>query len=380
MPLNIYKSEELAREEEFNRELDALWYEGEALDPADPEYEEKYNVLQLKMNAFIQEHWRETRKSLAEILERLMNSDSPDSNLVELVRYALEMRQGPPPPPMFKHTPKRARSVEYPLDKVNSQIWGLLEKDTRGQLALKAEKWGSDIPLNIYYAIDFDALEGDMKISRRLTAHDKRVYIAVSALFNAGNSVMTMTQIYYAMGYTGRPGRGDLERINTAVTKMTGARIYINNEQEASRYKYDRFVYDGSLLPVERGTAMVGGQFSDAAIHLFREPPVISFAKQRRQITTIDVKLLQSPISKTDQNLTLDDYLIERISRAKKRGLHQRILFNTIYEKVGATTAKQRQRIPEKVLRYLDYYAECGLITGYETDCDGITVSFGGTV
>lgn len=376
MPLNIYTDKEKAEQEAYYREMDALRDEGDALDPEDPDYEEKYNIFQIKVTAFITEHWQETRKGLADILDRLVHSESPDRELIGLVRQALDMRQGPPPPPMFKATPKRADSVEYPLDKVNSQIWNLLEEDTRGQLALKAERAGSGTPLNIYYAIDFDALEGDITISRRLTAFDKRAYIAISALFNAGNSVMTMTQIYYAMGYTGKPGRSDLERINISVTKMTGARIYVNNEQEAGRYKYDKFVYDGSLLPVERGTAMVGGKYADSAIHLFREPPVISFAKQRRQITTLDVKLLQSPVNKTDQNLILDDYLIERIARARNRGRCQKILFKTLYEKVGVTTSKQRQRIPEKVMKYLDHYRQCGMIEGYEMGKDGVTVTF----
>lgn len=365
--------------DDYNREMDELRDEGAALDPDDPEYEEKYNILQIKINRFIREHWQETRDGLTEALERLTASEEPDEDMIAVVKLALDMRQGPPPPPMFKTTPKRAGSVEYPLDKVNSQIWSLLEEDTRGQLALKAERVGSSTPLNIYYAIDFEALEGDITITRRLTAYDKRAYIAISALFNAGNSVITMTQIYYAMGYTGKPGRSDLERINMSITKMTGARIYVNNEQEASSYKYDKFVYDGSLLPVERGTAVSGGQFSDSAIHLFREPPVISFAKQRRQITTIDVKLLQSPVNKTDQNLILDDYLIERIARAKKKGSSHRILFKTLYEKVGVTTSKQKQRIPEKVRKYLDHYRQCGMISGYDMGKDGVTVKFEGS-
>lgn len=279
------------------------------------------------------------------------------------------------PPPGWSN-PKRAGSIEYPLDKVNAQIWNLLERDTQGQVALKAEKSGSKRPLNIYYSIDFDQLGQDITITKRLTPYDKRIYIAVSALFNAGNNLISLTQIYYAMGYTGRPGKTDLERINNALTKMAGAKIYVNNEQEAAAYKYAKFIYDGSLLPLERVTVIARGALNEAAIHIFREPPVITFAKQRRQITTIDVKLLQSPISKTDGNLLIDDYLIERISRAKKGQQPRRILYKTIYEKARASTAKQRQRIPEKVRRYLEHYQQCGMISRYTTEPDGVTVYF----
>lgn len=360
----------------YYNNMDALMEELRELDRKGPEYEDERNDLESHIFSLLREHWEEIRIELVELLEEL--KDSEDTELLDIFRRGLEFHQHPPEPFFRADHPTRASRIEYPLDKVNSQIWSLLEEDTNGQLTLKAEKFGSSKPLNIYYAIDFDALaeiEG-VTISRRLTAYDKRAYIAISAIYNAGNKVMTLTQIYYAMGYTGKPGKSDLEKINIAVTKMTGARIYVNNEQEAGRYRYAKFVYDGSLLPLERGSAVVNGQLVDAVLHLFREPPVISFAKQRRQITTIDVKLLQSPISKTDQNLVLDDYLIERIARGKKRQKWQRILFKTIYEKTGAKTAKQKQRVVGKVSRYLDHYQKCGMITGYDTGPDGVTVYY----
>lgn len=303
--------------------------------------------------------------------------DSPQS--VAAILDALIMGNRPGASPAY-HTPTataiRAESLEYPLDKVNSQIWSLLEKDTGGQIALKAEKSGSKKELSIYYAIDFDEIGQEVTITRRLTPFDKRAYIAISGLFNAGNNIISLTQIYYAMGFTGRPGASDLKRINASITKMTGARIYVNNEQEASAYKYQRFVYDGSLLPLERGTAIVNGQLAEAAIHIFREPPVITFAKQRKQITTIGVDLLQSPISKTDKNLLIDDYLIERISRAKSGKQPRRILLKTLYEKVGVTSSKQKQRMPDKIKRYLSHYQKCGMIETFSIDHEGISFSF----
>lgn len=366
---------------EYTRRFASLLWQIEQLDPEDPDFPEQWNRLEAETYRHIKSRWEEDRLLWeAKVVDLMEQGGGDDPELLNWCLENLELHQHPPAPPMFFATPRRTKNVEYPLDKVNAQIWSLLEEDTSGQLALRAERSGSGRPLNIYYAIDFDALEDDIKISRRLTAYDKRAYISISALFNAGNTVMTMTQIYYAMGYTGKPGRSDLEKINMSITKMSGARIYVNNEQEAGAYSYDRFVYDGSLLPAERGTALTNGHFSDAAIHLFREPPVISFAKQRRQITTIDVKLLQSPLSKTDKNLMLDDYLIERIARArnkKKRRTH-RILFKTLFEKAGATTPKQRQRLPEKAAKYLDHYRQCGMIVGYEMDPDGITVHFEG--
>ena len=275
----------------------------------------------------------------------------------------------------------RADIVEYPLDKPNSRIWNLLENNMAGQIAIQFNMLPTkpNLQATAIYSINFDNL-GDLKITKRLTPFDKRVYIAASALFNAGNDVITLSQIYYAMGYTGRPGTKDLTRINDACSKMTGAKILFDNKAEADALDgYPHFKYDGPLLPFERITAIVGGQISEGAIKLFREPPLMSFAKQRHQVTTIDVKLLQSPISKTDANLLIDDYLIERISKAKKgKGSSCKILFKTLYERTNITTKKQKQRAPEKITKYLNYYQQQEFIKRYTMQPDGIIVYFEG--
>ena len=206
--------------------------------------------------------------------------------------------------------------------------------------------------------------------------------MAISALFNAGNNVITLTQIYYAMGNTGRPAKSDLEKINDAITKMTSARIHFDNKQESDNYDYPHFVYDGSLLPLERGTAIVNGQLANAAIHTFREPPLMTFAKQRKQITTIDIKLLQAPISKTELNLTIQDYLIERICKAKNGKAHrERILYKTLYEHAGIpdkpktnTEKQKKKRAPEKVKTYLTHFQKEKLISRFTMEKDGITL------
>lgn len=311
-------------------------------------------------------------------LEDFFSNDDEESGgwKKSLYEMAVERSKLRPFPQHPRTAIKRAEIVELPLDKVNSTIWNLLKEDTAGQIAIAMERSGSTREINTLYAINFEELGEDIKISKRLTAFDKRVYIAISALFNAGNNVITLTQIHYAMGNTKRPSKDQLEKINNAVTKMMKAQIMVNNSEEASVYNYDRFIYDGALLPLERGTAIVNGQLADAAIHIFREPPMVSFAKQRKQITTVAIKLLQSPISKTEGNLQLEDYLLERIARASKGKQPHKILYKTLYEKAEINTDKQKQRASKKITTYLDHYKSCGLITKYALGKDGITVYF----
>ena len=82
-----------------------------------------------------------------------------------------------------KITRKRAETLEYPLDTVNTKIWefpewDLVEKNKAGKAEIKAEKSGSKKQINILYSINFEELVNGITITKRLTAYDKRVYIA----------------------------------------------------------------------------------------------------------------------------------------------------------------------------------------------------------
>lgn len=271
-------------------------------------------------------------------------------------------------------TVRKMDGVDFPLDKVNANMWKLLE-DTSGQYEFKFDvsKKGSAQPIDIYYVLDFSELQ-NASITKKLEIYDKRVYLAIAALYNGGYDRVSILQIYNTMGYKGRPGASDIKKINSSITKMNGAKLYINNMAEAKAYKYDRFEYDGQLLPMERVKGIVNGQVAEAVIHIFREPPMVSFARQRKQITTINVRLLDTPLSKTSANMELEDYLLERISHMKKGSVRKRMLLATIYENANIKTIKQKQRAPEKIKKLLEHYKENGFIKGYRIDDKGVTI------
>lgn len=269
---------------------------------------------------------------------------------------------------------RKAKKIDFPLDKVNASVWKLLENAKNGQIGIATEKNGSKTRLVTLYSINFDALGDDVSITRKLDVLDKRVYLAVSALYNAGNEIISLSQIYKTMGYTSRPNPRDIEKIANSISKMAAANVSLDNTQEASAYNYEKFVYTASLLPMERLEGVINGKAVEAAIHLFREPPLISFARGRKQITTIERKLLETPVNKTETNMLLEDYLIERIAHAKKGKLSAKILYKTLYDEARITTKKQRQRVTSKLEAILGHYVQCGFIRGYSDAGDGVII------
>lgn len=308
----------------------------------------------------------EMQKALASLYNYL-NSD----RFLEVIRAAREKAGVPAVKNDPRTIAKQAEKLLYPLDKPNSKIWNMLTKANKnGQMGFNT---APDQNAVVLFSINFDDLPPELKISKTLTPTDKRVYVALHALYVAGNEIVTVTQIHRQMGNKSKPSQEQLEKIWDSVKKMGFAAITIDTEREAeaaeegSKLK-ERFKYIGTLLPFEAVPAWINDRFTEAAIHLLREPPLVDFAKQRDQVTTIGRKLLESPISKTDANLRLEDYLLERIGRMKnlKNNAPRKMLFSTIYENCDITSWNQRQRTPEKIARYLTWYKECEWIKDFD--------------
>lgn len=270
-----------------------------------------------------------------------------------------------------------------PLDKVSSSVWNYpsTSADENGLLHIATERKGSTKEATITCGIFFDELEkweqeGTVRITKQLTHYDMRVYIAADALYEQVGEYMSLGQIHSAMGNTGKPSKNQLQKINDSLTKMGTARLYLNNIDEITVNKgYPKFVYDGALLPFERISAYVNNALCDSAIRLLRDPPLMAFAKGRKQVTSIPRKLLESPISKTEGNLQIEHYLIERIARMKNsRNTSRKMLYQTIYERCNSITSVQRKRTTEKILTILGYHKKEGYIKGYTKEKDGITI------
>lgn len=276
---------------------------------------------------------------------------------------------------------RRISSVDYPIDKPSRNIWNPREsaKHPDGHFIFAMEKTGSKKQVNVTFTINFENLGDDVKITRSLDPYDKAVYIAISALYNSGQTIVSPQMIYHAMGYTQNPAKSDLDKINQSITKMMGALIFLDNIEEITAgYEYPSFVdYNSSLLPAERWTGFINGGRTETAIHLFREPPMMTWARERRQITTISLQLLQAPLSKTPRNLALQDHLIWRIARAKNGKGKKKILYSDIYEKLGIQPTGEkdrnaRKRIQKAAVDLLKHYKARGWISNYHTGGDWI--------
>ena len=96
-----------------------------------------------------------------------------------------------------------------------------------------------------------------------------------------------------------------------------------------------KVIYQGPMIPAERvEIMMLSDNKTRDCIHLFRTPPLYDYARDKNQIGTIDIKMLDTPLSNTKENIELKGYLLKRIASIKnaKNNMSDTIRYDTIYE------------------------------------------------
>lgn len=271
----------------------------------------------------------------------------------------------------------KLEKIGYPVDKVNNNLWGNLPIGKPVKLKAESDKDNrKGKTADIITMLNFEELDG-VKISRPLTIYDKRVFIAVANLVNEGQYILTPTMIDKAMGATTKTNAADKEKILESLAALVRARVTIDNTTEAKLYGYERIKGDFPFLAASIVTAYVDGQLTEGALQVAELPKLFQFSINREQVTTIPIKLLESPISKTKANMTLEDYLIKRISQMNnpKKKVPHKILLSTLYEKCDIKERKQRARlVKDKLPALLNHYVKTGYIKSYTLDSTHITI------
>lgn len=295
-------------------------------------------------------------------LYRFIEAENPNTNLPVIIT-------------------KKIQEIAYPLDKVNSSFWGLIPGQ-QAELKAESDRDGSKgKQASIYVLLDFDEMKGTgVTISRPLTSYDKRVFIASANLKEQGHDTVTTTQIYEAMGNRGRPSAQQRQKILKSIETMSLCRVTLDNSEEAAMYtKYDKVKRTFYLLPTTIDKGYVNGLIVDDAITIIELPRLFIFAKKRGQFASTPVALLESPISQTEANLQLEDYLLTRISRMKnaakrKKPVTTTILLDTVYKNCDTNDRKKKSRAADKIERLLQHYQKQGFIKGFTITAKSIDI------
>lgn len=383
----IKYNEKLLLERPDDEELLRNTNELKAFDPAeilqaryDALYSEQALIERIKETFkiyfdYLEEVSREALEEInAFIIEAIRNKDSFD---LESSVYIKPSDKGLLPIARTKY-PSEFIS---PTDKVSSLAFsGDLTGEELKELAMESR--GSKKQITTLASIDFDNLNGSIRINGRqeLTAYDREVHDAIITLFVDGkNEYITPQMIYQVI--TGNPNayleKKQAEAISDSITKCMYSKLTINADEEAKAYGFDSFKYEGNLISGERVTATLNGKTLEC-LRILRPPVLYEYASKKNQIGRFDIKLLNSPINKTEEIIMLQGYLYRRIlSMKSSSNLSKTIVYDTVYNQIeieavsDGALRKKKAKVRDHIKKILDYWKQEDFIAGYAENTKG---------
>ena len=269
-------------------------------------------------------------------------------------------------------------AFNYEIGKENTIFYG------GKRVPVAIETRGSKKKIDTLVSIDFDEMEAygvEITGSKQLTTFDREVHDAIVTLNIEGeNEYITPQMIYQTMtgNAAARLVGKQAELISESTTKMMYSGLSIDASQEAAVYGFESFKYKGHLLPAEKITASLNGNIVEC-LHILRVPPLYDYANRKNQVGRVSIKMLDTPVSKTEETAILQGYLLRRVMTIKNPNNKQsnNVLYDTIYKQLEISAPsdgalrKKKADVRKKVKAILDYWKAQAFIKDYTENKKG---------
>lgn len=354
----------LFRQDEINEQF-SQGIEGMMTDPDDPKHTAAYEEYKKALDHYlIHERPSMELEILKLAYEKLKNDPS-------ILKGFDGKDFSPLPIPKTKYP----NNFIISNDKVTNKLFdGELPLGLEQQIG--TENYKSKKELTAVAKIEFDELEG-VTISKSITPYDREVHDAIVSLFvDGGNQYLTPLMIYRTM--TGNP-KAKLtpkqhQAISESVTRCSMARIRIDAKDEAEAFNMQKLIYEGNLLYTKKVIGEHNGKV-DEWICLIDRPILYDYANNKGQVTRAKINLLNTPVSKNEETVVLQGYLLKRILIMKGNPnnpkVSKNIVCETIYKQLNIQAAspgalrKKQTKIRDTVREILKDWIEKEFIKDY---------------
>lgn len=240
-----------------------------------------------------------------------------------------------------------------------------------GEQCLEIEKRGR-LKTQVRTRVSFSYEGIDILTKRDFTLFDQEVHDAVVSLYLAENKFISPAMVYRAM--TGKTDAQyihpqKLHEIEESIDKCIFSKLSIDATEAAAAYGYEEAIYSGALLSAEKVSVHMGGN-RVIAYRILTEPLLYRYAKTCKQVSAVDIKLLDTPLSKTNEIIILQGFLIRKIEamKADRRYCSRSIMYDDIYAALNLSKDQRVQlvRIRDVVEEILNYWITKNYIAHYE--------------
>ena len=173
--------------------------------------------------------------------------------------------------------------------------------------------------------------------------------------------------------------------VTESIEKCRYCNITVDFSQESTYYPELKNIngdpaatasFSENLLNLRRMTIMVNGKKVEGW-KILSKPMLFAYSLSKKQIMSFSSRLLNSPVSKKEDIIVIQDYLLRRIQQMRRRKQLKRsdhiILMDTIYKvaeipKEYSLKVRQnkKRRLRDTIAEILKYWTEMEFIGGFE--------------
>ena len=169
----------------------------------------------------------------------------------------------------------------------------------------------------------------DKTVFRELTPFDRAVHNAVCSLCYSGIESFTTDQVYRII--TGNPDAKVTDKIRNMVEEsirtLRNRIVGIDFEEEGEYFGINLLTENGDeitfvsnyILPLSHTILLLKNGQKVEAWNLLSEPPLLSYARIKKQIETIAVEQLQVPLPLTENTIKLREFLLQKVLLIKRK-------------------------------------------------------------
>lgn len=242
-------------------------------------------------------------------------------------------------------------------------------------------------PVEVLVSLDFKNFKevgAKFNENDKLTAYDGEIHNAVISLYDSGNQYFSPNMILNVLSgnkeyNTGRgksATKNNQSKVILSLDKMRNTSIKIDASGEGRAFHKDDYQYSGNLLPFnfESGVSLNNNLVTNC-IHLLRSPPLLEYSRLRKQLTTVNIDLLEV-LSNRILHILIRDYLLKEIlwmkySRSRKRVIRYDTLQKSICVEFLGTSDVKNHKIKilrDNVKKCLEYWVSKNFIKGYSEE------------
>lgn len=330
---------------------------------------------QITLDQFTSATENPSKNTSADQVEMMISQVFEDFNTLDSIKD-----KGYKPPPLPEEV-KKGRSQllnEVISQQGNEEGFILLEDIELSEITQKV--------VTSRVSLTFHNNESDtIQYSQVLTNFDREVIDAVASLAPV-MQIMTAATIYRVIigkSDTHPVNQKQRQRVEESMERCANCRVTIDVSSQFSNFDMDKeqsLAYKGAAISHTSVEHKIG-KGSTTYYKILDMPPFFRLAERLGKIVIIPLRLLDSPVSKTDAIIAIQSFLFREIDLMKRDiEVPRFILWEDLYKlsyKEGKKPSKaENQRTRDSVCSILDFWIDEDYIKSYESNLKEKNIRF----